>query len=143
MTQVVKYTNPLGEKRYGLILQWYNGGDDLAQVFFDKMRHPLLKELKVVYQCTVPHESNPEIGWVNVKKIHPDAKLEIRDAEGVKIKWECQDIAKLQAALDLQAALKVMDLRKYLAANRANMSLKDHKKHTLAAKEAAKGVDEE
>jgi hypothetical protein len=143
MTQVVKYTNPLGEKFYGLVLQWYDGKEEMAEIFWDAMRHPLLRELRVVYQCTVPHEQKPEIGWTNVTKCHPDAKIEIRDATGVKIKWESRDIAKLQASVDLESAMAQMDLMKYRNSNRANMALKDHKKHTLAAKESAKDVDSE
>jgi len=120
---VIRFTSSKGETFHGLILETRG---DMAHVFWDKMRHPVLKPLKVISNCSIPHEREPEINWTTLTGQLPNTKIEI--LSDVSIQWECGDIVKV-----ITSGLDSIDIRKYSMANIAKYTEKDLKKRQAFA----------
>lgn len=138
MKEVIKYTNASGEVNYGLVLSWLDGKREMAEVFFDSFRHPAIPPLKVIYQCTVPHEREPEIVFFPIKKQVDGTRSEVLPARYANVKWICPDISRLEASQDMASILRSPEMMKYRISNAARFVEKEFAKHASAAREAAK-----
>lgn len=141
MREVIRFTNTAGEVNFGLILSWHDGRRDMAEVFWDTFRHPKVPPARVVYQCTVPHEREPEIAFFPVKKQLDGTKTEILPAKYAKINWSCKDIAFLESSEDIVSAMNEIGAIKYRKANAGRFVEKEFGKHAAVAKEAANDDD--
>jgi hypothetical protein len=135
---IIKYTSPKGETFYGVLLSWPRPGVSLAEVFWDNITHPLVKELRVVYQCSVPNEREPEIGWVRISNGVTDGgdpyTYEILGGDA-KVQWKCPEIVNILKSDDPKGYITKLDRGYWLKKNMGKFVEKDFHKHASVAKE--------